>query len=132
MIYEYKIRSCKREELIDITDLVVNAIEESNVKEGIAIIYCPHTTAGIVINENADYSVREDIINFLNYLVPINFNFKHLEGNSDAHIKSCLVGNEKTIIIKDNKPLLGTWQGIFFAEFDGPRVRKVIIKILEG
>ncbi|WP_456419835.1 secondary thiamine-phosphate synthase enzyme YjbQ [Methanocaldococcus infernus] len=132
MLFVYEVKTKKREELVDITNYLLDAVEKSRVREGIAIIYCPHTTAAITINENADPTVKEDIINFLSHLIPKNFNYRHLEGNSDAHIKSSLIGSSETIIIKDGKPLLGTWQGLFFAEFDGPRTRKVYIKIIEG
>ncbi|XRO74680.1 secondary thiamine-phosphate synthase enzyme YjbQ [Methanocaldococcus sp. 28A] len=130
MLFKFQIKTNKREELVDITPQIVSAIAESKVKDGIAIIYVPHTTAGITINENADPSVKDDITNFLSHLIPKNWNFTHLEGNSDAHIKSSLVGCSQTIIIKDGKPLLGTWQGIFFAEFDGPRRREFYVKII--
>ncbi|ADG13484.1 protein of unknown function UPF0047 [Methanocaldococcus infernus ME] len=132
MLFVYEVKTKKREELVDITNYLLDAVEKSRVRDGIAIIYCPHTTAAITINENADPTVKEDIINFLSHLIPKNFNYRHLEGNSDAHIKSSLIGSSETIIIKDGKPLLGTWQGLFFAEFDGPRTRKVYIKIIEG
>ncbi|CAB3289436.1 conserved protein of unknown function [Methanocaldococcus lauensis] len=132
MLFEYQIKTNKRKEFVDITSYVISAISESKVKNGIAVIYVPHTTAGITINENADPSVKDDIINFLSKLVPKDMDFTHLEGNSDAHIKSSLIGCSQTIIIKDGKPLLGTWQGIFFAEFDGPRLRKFYVKIIEN
>ncbi|CAB3289953.1 conserved protein of unknown function [Methanocaldococcus lauensis] len=132
MLFKFQIKTNKREELVDITPQIVSAVSESKVKDGIAVIYVPHTTAGITINENADPSVKHDIINFLSHLIPKNWNFTHLEGNSDAHIKSSLIGCSQTVIIKDGKPLLGTWQGIFFAEFDGPRLRKFYVKIIEN
>ncbi|WP_017980974.1 secondary thiamine-phosphate synthase enzyme YjbQ [Methanocaldococcus villosus] len=132
MLFTYTVRSKKREELIDITNLLLDAIKRSGVNEGFAIIYAPHTTAAITINENADPTVKGDIINYLSKLIPKNYNYKHLEGNSDAHIKSSIIGCSEMIIIKDGKPILGTWQGLFFAEFDGPRERKVYIKIFEG
>jgi len=130
MLFKYQIKTSKREELVDITSYVMSAISEAKVKDGIAVIYVPHTTAGITINENADPSVKHDIINFLSHIIPKNWNYTHLEGNSDAHIKSSLIGCSQTIIIKDGKPLLGTWQGIFFAEFDGPRRREFYVKII--
>ncbi len=130
MLFEYQIKTTKREEFVDITSYVISAISESKVKNGIAVIYVPHTTSGVTINENADPSVKHDIINFLSKLVPKDMDFTHLEGNSDAHIKSSLIGCSQTVIIKDGKPLLGTWQGIFFAEFDGPRLRKFYVKII--
>ncbi|NPA63096.1 MAG: YjbQ family protein [Methanococci archaeon] len=130
MLFVQKIITKNREEFVDITDVVISAILKSGVKSGIAVIYTPHTTAGITINENADPSVKYDIIKFLSSKIPKNWDFTHLEGNSDAHIKSSLIGCSETVIIEDGKPLLGTWQGIFFTEFDGPRNRTVYIKIL--
>lgn len=132
MIYKYPVITRKREEIIDITNLINESIIKSKVKDGICIIYTPHTTVGITINENADPDVKTDIIKFLNQKIPQYDNFKHIEGNSDAHIKASLFGSNQTIIINDSKPLLGTWQGIYFCEFDGPRNRKLIIKIIEG
>lgn len=126
------IKTRKRVEAIDITDSVLNFVKDSNVKDGILFLYVPHTTAGITINENADPSVIDDILNKLNEIVPKIGNYKHIEGNSDSHIKSSIVGVSKNLIIEDGKVILGTWQGIFFLEFDGPRERKVILKILKN
>jgi secondary thiamine-phosphate synthase enzyme len=126
------IKTRKRVEAVDITDSVLNFVKESNVKDGILFIYVPHTTAGITINENADPSVIDDILNKLNEIVPKIGNYKHIEGNSDSHIKSSIVGVSKNLIIEDGKVILGTWQGIFFLEFDGPRERKVVLKILKN
>jgi len=126
---QISISSSKRKELIDITSSVQNLID---IEEGICIVYCPHTTAAITINENADPDVKTDILSHLNSLIPENSNFKHSEGNSDAHIKSSIIGASETIIIKNRKLQLGTWQSIFFCEFDGPRQRKITIKLLEG
>lgn len=121
--------SCK-EEIIDITSEVNKVIKESRINNGICIIYCPHTTAGITINENYDPDVKHDIILSLNNIVK-ELNFKHSEGNSSAHVKSSLMGKSQTIIIENNEIVLGTWDGIYFCEFDGPRKRKVLIKIIE-
>lgn len=99
--------------------------------EGLCMIYVPHTTAGITINENADPSVKTDIMMVLNKIVPWEAAYKHLEGNSPAHIKSTLVGASELIIIQNGQLALGTWQGVFFCEFDGPRTRKVHVRILE-
>jgi secondary thiamine-phosphate synthase enzyme len=126
------IKTRKRVEAIDITDSVLNFVKDSNVKDGILFLYVPHTTAGITINENADPSVIDDILNKLNEIVPKIGNYKHIEGNSDSHIKSSIVGVSKNLIIEDGKVILGTWQGIFFLEFDGPRERKVVLKILKN
>jgi secondary thiamine-phosphate synthase enzyme len=122
----------KRTHFEDITDAVQEVIDESGIKEGICYIYVPHTTAGLFINENADPDVKWDIEKTLDKLVPWEDQYKHTEGNAAAHIKSVLTGNSLYIPIKNGKLLLGIWQGIFFAEFDGPRDRKVIIKIIEG
>lgn len=126
------IKSRKRIEAIDITDSVLNFVKESGIKDGILVIYIPHTTAGLTINENADPSVMEDILNKTSELVPRSFNYKHLEGNADSHIKSSIFGVSHQLLIEDGKVLLGTWQGIFFLEFDGPRERKVYLKIIKN
>jgi len=128
---ELNISTKKRNELIDITADIKEIIEKSGLKEGTCVVYCPHTTAGITINEGADPDVKKDILMWLNKLVPESSDFQHSEGNSDAHIKSSLVGISKTLIVKEGDLLLGTWQNIYFAEFDGPRKRKVIVKIME-
>ncbi len=126
------VASSKRTEFIDITEKVTRYIEKSGVKEGFCCIYVPHTTAGVTINEGADPSVARDIIACLDRLVPRDGDYRHVEGNSDAHIKSSLVGSSATIMITEGKPLLGRWQSVFFCEFDGPRNRGLYIKILKG
>lgn len=117
-------------ELVDITPEVEKAILSSKVKDGICVIYIPHTTAGVCINENADPSVKNDIKDTLNRLIPRSGSYSHLEGNADAHIKSSIIGSSRIVLIESGRPLLGTWQGIYLCEFDGPRRRKVILKIL--
>ena len=124
--------SKKRVELIDITSQVQNIVKRSGVKEGVCYVYVPHTTAAVTINENADPSVINDIQNYLNKLVPFDGPYSHAEGNSDAHIKTSFMGCSKTIVVTNGDLLLGTWQGIFFCEFDGPRNRKVHIKVIAG
>lgn len=126
------IRTSKRVELVDITGEIQNMVSKSKTKEGICFLFCPHTTAGLTINENADPSVRKDIINTLNKLVPQDSAYAHTEGNADSHIKSSLFGSSLTIFIESGQLKLGTWQGIYFCEGDGPRQREVWIKILEG
>jgi len=121
-----------RNEMIDITSKVRGVVERAGVKEGICVIYTAHTTAAITINENADPAVPYDITNFLSKLVPPHGGYKHAEGNSDSHIKTTLVSPSITVIIHEGNLLLGTWQGIFFCEYDGPRTRKVYVKIIEG
>jgi secondary thiamine-phosphate synthase enzyme len=132
MLIELKISTKLREDLIDITDLVLEKIEQSGIKDGIAVIFVPHTTAAILINENSDPMVKKDILEYYKRNVPLDYNYYHVEGNSDAHIKSTLIGNNLTLIIENSKVILGSWQGIFFCEFDGPRIRKVYIKIIPG
>ncbi|MFB0525588.1 MAG: secondary thiamine-phosphate synthase enzyme YjbQ [Phycisphaerae bacterium] len=127
---DFRISTKNRNELIDITSQVSSVVRQSGITNGDAIIYCPHTTAAITINENADPSVRHDILLTLEELIPhYRPGYRHTEGNSDAHCKSSLVGCSKQLLIKDKSPVLGTWQGIFFCEFDGPRSRTVSVQI---
>jgi len=132
MIRYLEVYTQKRTHFEDITLEVKKVVEESGIKEGICYVYVPHTTAGVFINENADPDVKWDVEQTLEKLVPWEDGYKHIEGNAAAHIKSILVGTSATIPIHKGKLMLGTWQGIFFAEFDGPRTRKVIVKIIEG
>lgn len=119
-----------RNQMLDITDDVQNIISKSGITQGTVIIFCPHTTGAITINENADPDVVGDMLLTLSEIIPANRKgYQHSEGNSDAHVKSSLVGCSETVIIKDGKMLLGTWQGIYFCEFDGPRRRTVKIQI---
>lgn len=129
MIYRLNIKSHKKVEFQDITDRVNDAIAKSGVEEGVCVIYAPHTTAGITINEHADPDVVEDIIARLDAIVPQQADYKHGEGNSAAHIKAALIGTAATVIVQYGELALGTWQGIFFCEFDGPRAREVLIKV---
>jgi secondary thiamine-phosphate synthase enzyme len=124
------VKTSKREEIIDVTELIKKHIKLSNVKDGICVLFVPHTTCGITINENADPSVKSDFLNHMKKLIPQQGNYLHSEGNSDAHIKSILVGPSLTLLIWDSQLVLGTWQGIYFCEFDGPRTRKLLISIL--
>jgi len=126
----YKIQTTKPQQFIDITDKVADEVKNSNVRDGIAVIFVPHTTAGVTINENADPDVVRDIISALDKTYPVHGEYLHLEGNSHAHIKASLIGSSCTVIIKDGKLLLGTWQGIYFCEFDGPRNREFYVKII--
>lgn len=119
-----------RNEFVDITAEVENIIKVGKVNNGLCLVFCPHTTAGLTINENADPAVKHDIMDYLEKLVPRDKGFSHSEGNSDAHIKSSLLGNSLQIIVENGKLLLGTWQGIYFCEFDGPRRRNVYVEIL--
>ncbi|MEW6095598.1 MAG: secondary thiamine-phosphate synthase enzyme YjbQ [bacterium] len=132
MAYPLEINSKSRTELIDITSQIEDVVRNSRIKSGICYVFVPHTTAGITINENADPSVVADILMELNKVIPFKDNYSHIEGNSDAHIKSTLIGTSVTIFIENNRLLLGTWQGVYFCEFDGPRRRRVFVKIIEG
>jgi secondary thiamine-phosphate synthase enzyme len=132
MIKEISVKTSSRVELIDITHSVEKVVSESKIKFGLCIVYVPHTTAAVTINENADPSVRRDITFELNKIVPFDDNYSHLEGNAAAHIKASIIGSSETILVNGGSLVLGTWQGIYFCEFDGPRSRKVIIKIIEG
>lgn len=132
VIKKISIQTKTRSELVDITAMVETAVKESAVRSGVCQVFVPHTTAGVTINENADPSVREDILNGLEKLAPYGAGYSHAEGNADAHIKSTIVGSDKIIFIEDGRLQFGTWQGIYFCEFDGPRQRRVFIKIKEG
>jgi len=132
MIKNINIKTRTRTEFVNITDEVQKIVSESGVKEGVCHMYVPHTTAGVTINEGADPSVVRDIVSTLNKLVPHSGNYLHMEGNSDAHIKTSLIGSSQCVIIDDGKLLLGTWQAIFFCEFDGARHRRITVKVTEG
>ena len=123
------VRSSRRVELIDVTSEVGQVVRESSVEEGTCLVYVPHTTAAVTINENADPDVGRDLIMKLNQLVPRDEGYAHSEGNSDAHVKSTLVGCSETIPVKDGQLVLGTWQGIYFCEFDGPRQRQLVVVV---
>ena len=127
-----QVKTVSRIQFVDVTSRVREAISKSGVREGMALVYVPHTTAGITINEAADPSVAEDSREKLSQLVPHKASYRHSDGNSDAHIKTSLVGSSVHVIVSGGSPLLGTWQGIFFCEFDGPRTRKVHVKVLAG
>ena len=128
---ELKITTNQRIDFVDITHPVQNAVNGSSVDDGIITIYVPHTTCGLMINEGADPDVVSDIQYQLKNLVPYQKGYKHMEGNADSHIKTCLVGSSETIIIENGKLVLGTWQSIFLCDFDGPRSRKVYLKIVD-
>ena len=127
---EFGVNSKSRNQMIDITSQVDSAVEKSGITNGDCVVFCPHTTAAITINENADPSVPHDILLTLSELIPQHQSgYRHSEGNSDAHCKSSLVGCSEQVMIKDGRLNLGTWQGIFFCEFDGPRSRRVHVQI---
>jgi secondary thiamine-phosphate synthase enzyme len=130
MLRYIEVRSRARTELVDITSEVRNVLKKANVSSGVCHLFVLHTTAGITVNEGADPAVQRDIYTFLNKLVPTDHYFTHAEGNSDAHIKASLVGSSQMLIIDNGRPLLGTWQAVYLCEFDGPRQRRVAIKII--
>lgn len=132
MFETFQVKTSGKIDFIDITQLVQETVEKIGVKEGICFIYVPHTTAAVTINENADPSVCKDIIMELNKIVPFEDRYQHLEGNSPAHIKASLFGPSQALIVESGRLALGTWQGIFLCEFDGPRSRKVYVKVMKA
>ncbi|WDP91268.1 MAG: YjbQ family protein [Desulfobacter sp.] len=129
---QFSVKTNARTQMIDVTAQVREAVTASGVKEGLVHVYSMHTTGAVTINENADPAVEADILSCINRVIPWDDNFKHMEGNSAAHIKVSLFGPSETIPLEGGRLVLGTWQGIFFCEFDGPRTRKVNVKIIEG
>lgn len=132
MIYDHHLKTGRRQEFVDITALVEADLKAASASEGLCVVFVTHTTAALTINENADSAVPQDMLSKLAQLVPENENYRHLEGNSDAHILSTLIGCSLTIPVQLGKLVLGTWQGIFFVEFDGPRQRCFKVKLLAG
>ncbi len=126
------IKSASQFDMINITAQIQNLVDESGIVDGIVHLFIPHTTASVTINEGADPSVMKDIMKELDKIVPLRDNYQHMEGNSAAHIKSTLVGASEMVMIENGSLVLGTWQAIFFCEFDGPRQRKIFVKIPEG
>jgi len=125
---EFRVHTRSRTELVDITREVGAAIQSEGVEDGLCVVYCPHTTAGITIQENADPDVVGDLVRELNQIVPFEDGYRHSEGNSAAHIKSSLVGCSEVLVVKGGRPVFGTWQAVYFCEFDGPRHRRVIVQ----
>ncbi len=125
-----EIQTHAKEELVDITSSLAQVVEASGLAEGICAVYVPHTTAGVTINENADPSVKKDILMAMKKIVPENWGYTHAEGNSPAHVKSSLVGPTLSLIVDKGNLALGTWQGVIFCEFDGPRRRKILIQLI--
>ncbi len=125
------VKTHERTELVDITSEIQNLVRKSGIKQGLCMLYVPHTTAAVTINESADPTVKSDMLKVLNQVIPWDANYRHLEGNSAAHIKTTLVGSSELIAIENQRLVLGTWQGIFFCEFDGPRSRKLHVRIIE-
>ena len=130
MLIKLNVNTSKHTQMLDITDKVQQAIDDSGVKDGICTVFIPHTTAAVTINENADPDVVRDFTMEINKIVPWEDGYYHMEGNSAAHLKSSMIGFSEQVIIDNGKLVLGTWQGIYFCEFDGPRNRKVYVKIM--
>jgi secondary thiamine-phosphate synthase enzyme len=131
VIHEFSVKTGRSSDLIDITDSVQAAVGRSGVKNGICVVYLPHTTAGILINEN-ESGFLFDLLKWLDDQVPVKGSYRHPDGNAHAHIKASLVGVSKHLAIRDGRLALGTWQSVFLSEFDGPRTRKVLVKTMEG
>lgn len=129
MLYEFGLKT-ERQNFYNITGKVMEALTKSGVKEGAVLVFCPHTTAGITINENADPDVVKDMLLGLDKAYPDRAEFRHMEGNSHAHLKASAVGSSQYIIVENGRLVLGTWQGIYFCEFDGPRSRKFYVKVM--
>ncbi|SDO13040.1 secondary thiamine-phosphate synthase enzyme YjbQ [Alkalicoccus daliensis] len=133
MVHKLSVRTNARDEMIDISLQVKKTVKESGVKNGVVYIFCAHTTAGITINENADPDVKSDMLMKFDEVYPWNHpKYQHMEGNTASHLKASTVGASQVVLIEDGKMILGTWQGIYFCEFDGPRSRNVYVKIIEG
>jgi secondary thiamine-phosphate synthase enzyme len=128
---EYGIGTTKADEFIDITNIIRQEVGKSGIKDGLVIVFIPHTTAGVTINENADPDVAYDMLSGLKRAFPESNEYRHREGNSHAHIKASLMGSSCSIIIENGQLKLGTWQGVYFCEFDGPRNRKIYIKVVK-
>jgi secondary thiamine-phosphate synthase enzyme len=129
-VHEFSVQTKRRVEMIDITSEVAAVVRDSGAGDGIAVVFVPHTTAAVTINENADPDVPADILTKLSELIPERGAWRHVEGNSDAHLKSSLVGASATVIVEGGRLVLGTWQSLFFCEFDGPRSRRVYVTVI--
>ncbi|MFP4522517.1 MAG: secondary thiamine-phosphate synthase enzyme YjbQ [Fibrobacterota bacterium] len=129
MLKQFSINTGSREELKDITGIIEDFISGSGISDGICTVFIPHTTAAVTINENGDPSVKSDILNFLSKKIPVSDEFRHMEGNSDAHIKCSLFGASETLFFRKGRLVLGTWQSVYFSEFDGPRSRSFYVKL---
>jgi secondary thiamine-phosphate synthase enzyme len=131
MVETLQIKTLDRSATVDVTDLISRKIQESGIESGLCFLHVPHTTAGIIVNEGADPAVMEDILGFLDKTVPWRAGYKHSEGNSAAHIKSILTGGRTVLMIENGRLVLGTWERVFFCEFDGPRTRKIWMKLIK-
>jgi secondary thiamine-phosphate synthase enzyme len=131
MIRQLRVKTNSKTELVDITQGVQRLVTESGIRSGLCYVYVPHTTSGVTINENTDLNVGRDILKELNKVIPFDDNYGHNEGNSAAHIKSTIVGVSKAVMVEEGRLALGTWQSIFYCEFDGPRDRRVYVKVMK-
>lgn len=131
-LYEFKIKTTQHTQMLDITDRVQKLVSESGIREGVCLVFVPHTTAAVTINENADPDVQTDFMKEINKIVPWEDGYQHMEGNSAAHLKASLMGFSEHIIIHGGRLLLGTWQGLYFLEYDGARTRTVYVKMWES
>jgi len=131
-MFEHIVKTSSSDEMINITSLVRQDVQKSGITDGIAVVFVPHTTAGVTINENADLDVVYDLLGIMRRAFPESGSYRHMEGNSHAHARATLVGSSCTVIIENGQLKLGTWQGIYFCEFDGPRTRKVYVKLIQG
>lgn len=131
-VFQFTVRTSSHTQMLDITGQIQKIVAESGVRDGLCVVFIPHTTAAVTVNENADPDVQTDFMKEINKIVPWEDGYFHAEGNSAAHLKASMMGFSETLIIDGGKLLLGTWQGIYFLEYDGPRTRKVYVKIMEG
>ncbi len=131
-VQSFDVRTTAREQVVDVTASVGEIVTRSGVRDGIAWVFVPHTTAGVTLQENADPTVKSDTLRLLARLIPQDGGFEHGEGNADAHIKASLVGAAQAVLVEGGRLRLGTWQGVWFCEFDGPRTRHVLVKVMEG
>lgn len=132
MLAKIQVKTQKRSQFIDITSHLQQLVQKHNLQDGMLHVFCPHTTAAITINENADPSVQRDIIETLGRIIPADAGYQHMEGNADAHVKASCIGSSETLFVENASIALGTWQGVYFCEFDGPRTREVWVKILKN
>ncbi len=129
-MHGFKLRSTSRSQMIDVTGQVQGCVTDAGIRDGLCVVYVPHTTAGVTINEGADPSVCSDILQILDRLVPEDDGYRHAEGNSDSHLKTSMIGTSATLVVEEGRLVLGTWQRVFFCEFDGPRTRRVQVKLI--
>jgi secondary thiamine-phosphate synthase enzyme len=126
------VKTNSQTEMIDVTALVQDQVTQSGISDGLCVVFVPHTTAAVTINESADPAVKHDILMVLNKIVPWKEAYRHMEGNSPAHLKTSIIGSSETIVVEKGRLVLGTWQGIFFCEFDGPRTRKLDVRLVQA